>query len=135
MGHSYLRYTSLITGWLDVRKLPPPQHLVVAEDCEMGKPSGEPYLLAKEVLGLSAETIALVIEDSPAGVLSGKATNCKVVGLAKTHSMMQLRQAGADWIVKDLRSVEVLVTPPRPPPADHSGAGEVTIKICNALAN
>ncbi|KAL8827588.1 MAG: hypothetical protein Q9191_003087 [Dirinaria sp. TL-2023a] len=121
---------ALIQGWLDVTKLPPPQHLVVAEDCEKGKPSGEPYLLAKELLGLSAETVALVIEDSPAGVVSGKAAKCKVLGLATTHSMMQLRQAGADWIVKDLRSVEVT-----PTATDHSGAGEVTIKICNVLAN
>ena len=126
---------ALVTGWLKVTKLPSPQHLVVAEDCRTGKPSGEPYLLAKKLLGLSTETVALVIEDSPAGVLSGKAANCKVLGLATTHSMMQLRQAGADWIVKDLRSVEVrgLRTPATG--TDHSGAGEVTIKICNVLAN
>ena len=113
---------ALITGWLDVLNLPFPQHVVVAEDCERGKPSGEPYLLAKERLGLSAEAVALVVEDSPAGVVSGKAANCKVLGLATTHSILELRQAGADWIVKDLQSVEVI---------DHSAAGIATIKICN----
>lgn len=60
------------------------------------------------------------------GVVSGKASNSKVIGLATTHSTAQLRQAGADFIVEDLRSVEVI---------GHDAAGGVTIKICNSLAD
>ncbi len=117
---------ALVEGWLEVLKLDHPKTMVVAEDCETGKPDAEPYLLAKKRLGLSAETVACVVEDSVAGVVSGKASNCKVIGLATTHSTMQLRQAGADFIVKDLRSVEV---------TGHDPAEGVTIKICNSLAD
>ena len=116
---------ALLEGWLDVMKLDRPKTMVVAEDCEAGKPDPEPYLLAKERLGLSAETVACVVEDSPAGVMGGNASKCQVIALATTHSATQLRAAGADWIVKDLRSVEVTGDDP---------AG-VTIKICNSLAN
>ena len=116
---------ALLEGWLDVMKLNRPKTIVVAEDCEAGKPDPEPYLLAKKRLGLSAETIACVVEDSPAGVMSGKASKCKVIALATTHSATQLRAAGADWIVEDLRSVEV---------TGHDPAEGVTIKICNSLA-
>ena len=115
---------ALVEGWLDVMKLSYPKNMVVAEDCEAGKPDAEPYLLAKQRLGLSAETVACVVEDSTAGVISGKASNCKVIGLATTHSTTQLQQAGADWIVEDLRSVEV---------TGHDPAGGVTVKICNSL--
>ena len=47
----------------------------------------------------------LVVEDSPAGIRAGKAAGCQVLGLATTHSIERVREAGADWIVKDLQSV------------------------------
>lgn len=117
---------ALVEGWLDVMKLDHPDIMVVAEDCEAGKPDAEPYLLAKVRLGLSAETVACVVEDSTAGVISGKASNCKVIGLATTHTTAQLQEAGADWIIEDLRSVEVTGCDP---------AEGITIKICNSWAN
>ncbi|KAI4277139.1 MAG: hypothetical protein LQ337_002012 [Flavoplaca oasis] len=98
----------LVTGWLDVMKLSHPQHLVVAEDVSAGKPAPDCYRLGMDRLGLAAEerrAAVLVIEDSPAGILAGKAAGCRVIGLATTHSIEQLRKSGADWIVQDLRSV------------------------------
>ncbi|KAL9042150.1 MAG: hypothetical protein Q9180_000798 [Flavoplaca navasiana] len=98
----------LVTGWLDVMKLSHPQHLVVAEDVSAGKPAPDCYRLGMDRLGLVAEerrAAVLVIEDSPAGILAGKAAGCRVIGLATTHSIEQLRESGADWIVQDLRSV------------------------------
>ena len=47
----------------------------------------------------------LVLEDSPAGVRAGKAAGCRVVALLTTHEQSALEEAGADWIVKDMRSV------------------------------
>lgn len=47
----------------------------------------------------------LVLEDSPAGVRAGKAAGCRVVALLTTHEQCALEEAGADWIVKDMRSV------------------------------
>lgn len=98
---------ALLEGWLDVMRLDRPKTLIVAEDCEAGKPDPQPYLLAKKRLGLSAETVACVVEDSTSGVLSGKKANCKVIAVLTSHSAEQLRQAGADWIVADLRSITV----------------------------
>ena len=115
---------ALVEGWLDVMKLAHPQHLVVAEDVEDGKPNPECYLLAKKRLGLAAKTLACVVEDSTAGVISGKTSNCKVLGLATTHSPQELFQAGADWVVKDLRDVEII---------GLDALGGLAIRICKSF--
>ena len=47
----------------------------------------------------------VVVEDAPSGIRAGKAAGFKVIGLATTHSISQVKDAGADWIVKDLESV------------------------------
>lgn len=86
-------------------RLTHPKHMVVAEDVEEGKPNPACYNLGKARLGLGPEEVALVIEDAPAGVRAGKAAGCRVVGLLTTHSIEQLQEAGADWIVADMRSV------------------------------
>ncbi|KAI9875320.1 MAG: hypothetical protein M1830_008629, partial [Pleopsidium flavum] len=95
----------LVTGWLDVLKLTQPKHLVVAEDVEKGKPDPACYLLGRSRLGVSPSANVLVIEDAPAGIKAGKAAGCQVVGLTTTHDVKVVREAGADWIVRDLRSV------------------------------
>lgn len=95
----------LMTGWLGVMQLAHPKVNVVAEDVEEGKPDPACYRLGKERLGLTKDEPVLVVEDAPAGVRAGKAAGCAVIGLATTHSVWQIREAGADWIVKDLRSV------------------------------
>jgi glycerol 3-phosphatase-1 len=84
-----------------------PEKLIVAEDVKNGKPDPEGYLLGYSKLGLSKEAgaNALVFEDAPAGVRAGKAAGFKVVALATTHALQHLKEAGADWIVKDMRSV------------------------------
>ena len=115
---------ALVEGWLDVMQLAQPKHLIVAQDVEHGKPDPECYLLAKKRLGLDAETAACVIEDSTAGVISGKASNCKVIGVATTYPPRQLLRAGADWVINDLRDVQII---------DHDATGAVTIKICKSF--
>ena len=117
----------LMTGWLDVMKLAHPKHFVVAEDVERGKPDPACYLLGKDRLGLSAQASVLVIEDAPAGVRAGKAAGCKVIGITTTHSIDQIREAGADWIVKDLLSVRYQ--------GGNEEAGCFVIEIRNALQN
>lgn len=115
----------LATGWLDVMRLTYPQHLVTAEDVEAGKPNPECYLLGKTRLGLDGGAKVLVVEDAPAGVRAGKSAGCNVVGVATTHDVAQLKAAGADWIVRDLRSVRVVGND-----LDH---GAVTVEIWNSL--
>lgn len=115
----------LATGWLDVMKLTYPQHLVTAEDVKAGKPHPECYRLGKTRLNLDGLGRVLVIEDAPAGILAGKSAGCNVIAVATTHDVAQLKAAGADWVVLDLRSINLIGTR-----SDH---GAVTLKIWNAL--
>jgi glycerol-1-phosphatase len=98
---------ALFEGWLDVLHLTHPKFLVVAEDVELGKPNPGCYLLGRSRLGLGESASILVIEDSPSGIKAGKAAGFKVVGLETTHTIQQVKGAGADWIVKDLRSIRL----------------------------
>lgn len=98
---------ALVDGWLDVLKLAHPPFLVVAEDVEQGKPDPQCYLLGRDRLGLGDSTSILVVEDAPSGIRAGKAAGFKVVALKTTHSIQKLKDAGADWIVKDLRSISL----------------------------
>ncbi|KAL8694361.1 MAG: hypothetical protein Q9218_000998 [Villophora microphyllina] len=118
---------ALVTGWLDVMGLPTPKHLVVAEDVSAGKPAPECYRYGIDRLHAKAGKVqmkVLVLEDSPAGVLAGKAAGCQVIALATTHTIEQLESSGADWIVQDLRSVVFV---------GLSADGKIQIEIRNAL--
>ena len=116
--------TPLVTGWLDVLKFPLPEHLVVAEDVENGKPDPQCYLMGKEKLALEdGEGEVLVLEDSPAGIAAGKAAGCKVLAVVTSHTVEQVLAAKPDWIVKDLKSVKVV---------RHTEAG-VELEILDAL--
>jgi len=95
----------LVTGWIEVMKLTHPKSLVVAEDVKRGKPDPACYRLGREKLGLTDGAEMLVLEDAPAGVRAGKAAGFRVVALATTHAVNELKEAGADWIVRDMRSV------------------------------
>lgn len=50
--------------------LPMPEVFITSENIKHGKPNPEPYLLGAERLGLLA-TQCVVVEDAPAGILSG----------------------------------------------------------------
>lgn len=113
----------LVGGWLNVLKLPIPDHLVVAEDVENGKPDPSCYVMGREKLGLNGTAEILVLEDSPAGIKAGKEAGCKVLGVVTSHTVAQVLAAGPDYIVKDLRSVKVV---------GMSGSG-VELEISNAL--
>lgn len=132
----------LVTGWLDVMKLAHPKHLVTAEEVAKGKPDPAPYRLGAKRLGFDDGTgingtangaelkrvkpeDVVVFEDAPAGVRSGKAANYRVVALATTHAIPQLQEAGADWIVEDMRSVIVTNF--------DAKTGKVELEITNAL--
>ncbi|KKY20003.1 putative glycerol-3-phosphate phosphatase [Phaeomoniella chlamydospora] len=95
---------ALAGGWIQVMKLARPKNLVVAEDVSHGKPDPECYLMGRDRLALSSTSSVLVVEDAPAGVRAGKAAGFKVLGLATTHDVQHLKDAGADWIIRDLRS-------------------------------
>lgn len=100
----------LVAGWLKVLQLLEPEYMVTAEDVKNGKPDPECYRLGAKRLGFDGIDPAslLVLEDAPAGVKAGKAAGYQVLGLATTHRVEDLKSAGADWVVPDLKSVRVL---------------------------
>ena len=98
---------ALVAGWLRVMKLAHPKTLVAAEDVANGKPDPSCYLLGRERLGMSEQAKMIVFEDAPSGIRAGKAAGFRVIGLATTHTVAQVRDAGADWIVQDLQSVTI----------------------------
>ena len=106
-------------------KMEQPKQLVLAEDVPRGKPDPACYLMGTSRLGLSETSSMLVVEDAPSGVRAGKAAGFKVVALATTHKISQLQEAGADWIVRDMRSVTLSSVDKK--------TRKVTIQISNAF--
>lgn len=92
----------LLEGRLRHTGLPIPKLLVPADHVAHGKPHPEPYLTGAKLLGLSPAD-CLVVEDSPAGVASGKAAGSRVLAVLSSHTREQLR--GADWYVRSLDQV------------------------------
>ncbi|KAJ9616775.1 DL-glycerol-3-phosphatase [Cladophialophora chaetospira] len=115
----------LVNGWLEVLNLAHPRQMVVAEDVENGKPDPTCYLLGRRRLDLPETARMIVLEDAPAGVQAGKAAGFRVIGLATTHTVEQVKSAGADWIVRDLSSVKLKAFQ----------GGEVQVVINDALVN
>jgi HAD superfamily hydrolase (TIGR01509 family) len=80
---------------------------VTFEDVKHGKPDPEPYALACQRLGLHpSETV--VIEDSLAGIASGKGAGCFVLGLATSFPEERLKETAADWVWPRYEEVEAL---------------------------
>jgi sugar-phosphatase len=86
--------------------LPLPSVLVSAEAVANGKPHPEPYLAGARLLGLPPED-CVVIEDSPAGVASGKAAGSRVLAVLTSHASEEL--TAADWQVRSLEQVTATV--------------------------
>src|ERR1700683_3940411 len=57
-----------------------PERMVTCSDVKNGKPDAEPYLRGAAALGVSA-TDCVVVEDSPAGIRSGKAAGTRVIAV------------------------------------------------------
>ncbi|RAL14191.1 2-deoxyglucose-6-phosphate phosphatase [Aspergillus homomorphus CBS 101889] len=98
---------ALLDAWLTILQLPRAMKATTAEDVKVGKPDPEGYREAKERLlqHRAGEGEILVMEDAPAGVKAGKAAGCKVLAVTTTHTVQQLEEAGAGWVVKDHRFV------------------------------
>lgn len=84
--------------------LPVPQRLITSTDVSHGKPHPEPYLKAASMLGFSPAD-CVVVEDVPAGIQSGKAAGARVIGFTTTMPAPELREAGADWILKNCSEI------------------------------
>jgi sugar-phosphatase len=96
----------LLVERLKVAGLPEPARIVAADDVVKGKPDPEPYRKGAELIGVAAAD-CIVVEDAPSGVGAGHAAGCRVLGVLGTHSLEELREAGAEWVVGSLRDVVV----------------------------
>jgi len=99
--------SALATARLQAAGLPIPDRLVTCDDVKNGKPDPEPYLKGASLLGISARD-CVVVEDAPAGIRAGKAAGARVIACRTTASELELKTAGADWIVGDCKSISVL---------------------------
>lgn len=104
---------------LRVAGLPVPEKMVTSTDIVNGKPHPEPYLKGAGLLGIAPQD-CVVFEDAPAGIRAGKAAQSSVVAFQTTESDELLRQAGADWIVKDASAVRV---------TKAAGAGRISLSL------
>ena len=91
--------------------LPLPERCVTATDITHGKPHPEPYLMGAAALGFPA-TECVVFEDVPAGVQAGKAAGAKVVAFTTTVQEFALKEAGADWVLRNCADVRLLAHEP-----------------------
>jgi mannitol-1-/sugar-/sorbitol-6-phosphatase len=87
--------------------LPLPKKMITSNDITHGKPHPEPFLKGAAVLGYPPEN-CVVFEDVPAGVRAGKSAGARVLAFTTTVQEAALREAGADWILKNCADVRLL---------------------------
>ena len=78
--------------------------IVTGDDVTKKKPDPEIFLLAARRLNLGPAE-CLVIEDAPNGIRAAKSAGCRCLGLMSSFDQETLREAGADWVAKDLEHV------------------------------
>ena len=89
-----------------------PRKLVTSSEVTNGKPHPEPYLKAAAALGYPA-TDCVVLEDAPAGIRAGKTAGAKVIAFPTTSDAASLRDAGADWVIKNCSEISLIEKEPK----------------------
>jgi len=97
------------TAALEIVGIDMPEAIVFAEDVQQGKPSPDPYLLGAKRLGVHPAK-CLVVEDAPAGVLSGRAAGCQTLAVVTSHSQEQMAAVNPTFIVPNLESVVMTIS-------------------------
>jgi sugar-phosphatase len=69
-----------------------PLVMVTGDEVERGKPDPEPYLTAARRTATDPAN-CVVVEDSPAGIASGKAAGMRVAAVMTTHRGFALAEA------------------------------------------
>ncbi|EPG4957503.1 TPA: sugar phosphatase [Citrobacter amalonaticus] len=91
-----------------VANLPAPEVFVTAERVKRGKPEPDAYLLGAQLLGLAPHECA-VVEDAPAGVLSGLAAGCHVIAVNAPADTPRLDEV--DFTLTSLEQLSVTKQP------------------------
>jgi len=90
--------------------LPVPRRFITANDIVHGKPDPEPYIKAAALLGFPVSE-CVVVEDVPAGIMSGKSAGAKVIAFTTTVRADELAKAGADWVLQDCSTIRATKSP------------------------
>lgn len=99
----------LATKWLKLLTIEKPDVFITAEKVTKGKPHPMGYQSARDTLGYEHEAKKVaVFEDAPAGIAAGKGAGAMVVGICSTYGPEKVRSAGADIVVDDLSSFEIV---------------------------
>ncbi|PVZ85600.1 sugar phosphatase [Serratia sp. S1B] len=88
--------------------LPHPEVFITCERVKHGKPQPDAYLLGAASLGLPPES-CVVVEDAPAGILSGLAAGCQVIAVNAPADTPKLEQV--NLILSSLTQIRVNKTP------------------------
>jgi sugar-phosphatase len=88
--------------------LPVPEVFVTAEQVKRGKPEPDPWLLGARLLGLSPDG-CVVVEDAPAGIVSGLAAGCRVIAVNVPLNAPRLNEV--DLALSSLEQITVTKCP------------------------
>ncbi|HFZ8994274.1 TPA: sugar phosphatase [Citrobacter freundii] len=91
-----------------VAGLPAPEVFVTAERVKRGKPEPDAYLLGARLLGLAPHE-CVVVEDAPAGILSGLAAGCHVIAVNAPEQTPRLEEV--DLALTSLEQLSVTKQP------------------------
>jgi beta-phosphoglucomutase len=78
--------------------------IITGDDVAKKKPDPEIFLLAARRIDVPPAE-CLVIEDAPNGIRAAKAAGCRCLGLMSSFAEPTLREAGADYVARDLDNV------------------------------
>ncbi len=84
-----------------------PKFMITGSEITHGKPHPEPFQKAAAMVGFPPSE-CVVIEDTPAGIQSGKAAGCRVLALRTTMPEAVLAEACPDWIASSLADVRLV---------------------------
>ncbi|MBC3230563.1 sugar phosphatase [Serratia fonticola] len=84
--------------------VPLPEVFITSERVKQGKPHPDAYLLGAQGLGLAPQD-CVVVEDAPAGILSGLAAGCQVIAVNAPVDTPKLDQV--DLILSSLEQLKI----------------------------
>ncbi|CAI1708483.1 sugar phosphatase [Serratia fonticola] len=84
--------------------VPLPEVFITSERVKQGKPQPDAYLLGAQGLGLAPQD-CVVVEDAPAGILSGLAAGCQVIAVNAPADAPKLDQV--DLILSSLEQIKI----------------------------
>lgn len=80
--------------------------IVLADDCRAGKPDPEPYQVALQNLGITAQQ-AIALEDSPSGIRAAVGAGISTIGITSTHEPQVLQQFGTLMAIPDFTDLQL----------------------------